>query len=101
MEQTGGTRVEGKGDRKWRQNLADLLELPREIVLNLPRVTMVGNLQCYVENHRGVIEYTTEKVRVAVNGGEVKISGCNLTIRYLASEEMAVDGTIAAVEYDF
>jgi sporulation protein YqfC len=93
--------VEGKGERKWRQNLADLLELPREIVLNLPRVIVVGNLQCYLENHRGVIEYTTERVRVAVNGGEIKISGNKLVIRYMANEEIAIDGTIDSVEYDF
>ncbi|MDW7650100.1 MAG: sporulation protein YqfC [Bacillota bacterium] len=93
--------MDGKGEKKWRQNLADLLELPREIMLNLPRLTVVGNLQCYLENHRGVIEYTTEKVRVSVNGGEIIIRGQNLVIRYMANEEIAVDGSVEAVEYEF
>jgi len=93
--------VSGKGAGKWRQNLADLLELPREIVLNLPRLTVIGNLQCYLENHRGVIEYSTEKIRLSVNGGEVIISGSDLVIRYLGSEEIAIDGTIGMVHYEF
>lgn len=93
--------MDGKGERKWRQNLADLLELPREVVLNLPRLTVIGNVQCYLENHRGVIEYTTEKIRVSVNGGEVQIAGRDLVIRYMASEEIAVDGVIDSIRYEF
>ncbi|MBS3887239.1 MAG: sporulation protein YqfC [Dethiobacter sp.] len=93
--------MSGKGAGKWRQSLADLLELPREIVLNLPRLTVIGNLQCYLENHRGVIEYSSEKVRLSVNGGEVTISGSDLVIRYLGSEEVAIDGTINTVRYEF
>lgn len=91
----------GKGEKKWRQNLVDLFELPREIVLNLPRLTVIGNLQCYLENHRGVIEYTTEKVRLSVNGGEIIIQGENLAIRYMANDEIAVDGNISQVHYEF
>jgi len=93
--------VNGKSAGRWRQNLADLLELPREIVLNLPRLTVIGNLQCYLENHRGVIEYSAEKIRLSVNGGEVMISGSDLVIRYLGSEEIAIDGTIGMVRYEF
>lgn len=93
--------MNGKSAGKWHQNLADLLELPREIVLNLPRLTVIGNLQCYLENHRGVIEYSTEKIRLSVNGGEVMISGSDLVIRYLGSEEIAIDGTIGMVRYEF
>jgi sporulation protein YqfC len=89
------------GKKKWRQNLADLFELPREIILNLPRLTVIGNVQCYLENHRGVIEYTDEKVRVSVNGGEIIILGGNLVIRYLANEEIAVEGNIETVNYEF
>lgn len=92
--------MDGKG-RKWRQNLADLLELPREIMLNLPRLTVVGNLQCYLENHRGVIEYTAARIRISVNGGEVIVVGEGLVIRYMANEEIAIDGSIAAVKYEF
>lgn len=89
------------GKKKWRQNLADLFELPREIILNLPRLTVIGNVQCYLENHRGVIEYTDEKVRVSVNGGEIIIQGGNLVIRYLANEEIAIEGNIETVNYEF
>ncbi|HHX75538.1 MAG TPA: sporulation protein YqfC [Firmicutes bacterium] len=88
-----------KKSGNWRRRLADILELPREIVLNLPRVTIVGNLQCYIENHRGVIEYAEGCVRVAIESGELAVRGHDLVIRYLASDEIAVEGTVTAVEY--
>lgn len=84
----------------WRENLVELFELPREIVLNLPRVTIIGNLQCYVENHRGVIEYGAERVRISVHDGEIRIMGKDLVIRYLANEEIAVDGSVESVVYE-
>ena len=91
-----------RGEKKnWRQSLADMFELPHEIVLNLPRLTVVGNLHCYLENHRGVIEYTDEKVRISVNGGEIIIRGSGLVIRYLANEEIGVEGCINGVDYEF
>lgn len=89
-----------EGKKSWRENLVELFELPREIVLNLPRVTIIGNLQCYIENHRGVIEYSTEKVRISVHDGEIRIAGKDLVIRYLANEEIAVDGSIESVFYE-
>ncbi|HZK25252.1 MAG TPA: sporulation protein YqfC [Oscillospiraceae bacterium] len=85
---------------KWRDRLVDAMELPKEIILNLPKVTIIGNVQCYIENHRGVIEYSSERVRVAINSGELIVSGQDLFIRYMANEEIAVDGSINAVQYE-
>lgn len=85
---------------KWRNSLVDALELPKEIILNLPKVTVIGNVQCYIENHRGVIEYSSERVRVAINSGELIVSGADLFIRYMANEEIAVDGTINGIQYE-
>ena len=33
-----------KKSSKWRHSLAEMLELPQEIILNLPRITLIGNL---------------------------------------------------------
>ncbi|NLZ38969.1 MAG: sporulation protein YqfC [Firmicutes bacterium] len=92
--------MNGKKVSKWRAHLADALELPREIILNLPRVTVIGSLQCYLENHRGVIEYTEECVRVAIDGGELIVDGQDLIIRYLADDEIAIDGHISAIRFE-
>ncbi|MEW5785947.1 MAG: YabP/YqfC family sporulation protein, partial [Bacillota bacterium] len=58
--------------------ISDLFELPREVMLDLPRMTMVGNIQIYLENHRGVINYDENQVRIGVKNGEIIIRGNNL-----------------------
>lgn len=88
-----------KKSARWRYNLAEMLELPQEIMLNLPRITLIGNVQCYIENHHGIIEYSTERIRLALKIGELIVSGRDLTIRYLANEEIAIDGDIEKLQY--
>ena len=51
--------------------MTDVLELPKDLVLNLPRITMVGNIQLTIENHRGVILYSDRRIRVAVSGASL------------------------------
>lgn len=77
--------------------LAHFLELPKDLVLDLPRVTLLGDMQLIVENHRGIIEYTTERVRISTGLGELVIEGKDLALRAIFSEEIAVDGKIRAI----
>ena len=36
-----------------RQAMAEFLDIPRDLVLDLPRVTVIGRNELYIENHRG------------------------------------------------
>ncbi len=81
--------------------ISDFFELPKEVVMDLPRMSMVGNVQIYLENHRGVIAYSENQVRVGVNNGEIIIKGQNLQIKNLLAEELLIKGIIEGVEYEF
>jgi len=54
-------------------------------------------LQVFIENHRGIVEYTSEKVRVKVGDGEVGITGGNLMLRNIKTDEICVEGTISSL----
>ncbi|KKM11057.1 sporulation protein [Clostridiales bacterium PH28_bin88] len=88
-----------KRESKVRRSVADLLELPHDIVMDLPKITLVGNLQVHMENHRGIIEYTTEKVRVSINTGEVVIDGRELVLRHILPDQIMVEGRVRAVTF--
>jgi len=83
----------------WRMGLAEVFALPKDVIMNLPRLTIIGNLQVYLENHRGVIQYNENQIRLAVNSGELIIKGHLLQIRNLFSEEIYIDGEIEGIEY--
>jgi len=82
------------------QRLAGILEIPQDIVLDLPRITMLGNQQLLVENHKGIIEYTSSLVRIKLNQGELLITGKNLILGNFQIEHILVEGTVGEVKYD-
>jgi len=84
---------------KW-QRLAGMLEIPQDIVLDLPRITMLGNQQLLVENHKGIIEYTPSLVRIKLNQGELLVAGQNLMLGNLQIEQILVEGTVGEIKYD-
>lgn len=81
------------------ERVTHFLELPPEIIYNLPKVTLSGNVQLFVENHRGIIEYSRGKVRIAVNLGELAIWGDELVIGQITREGICLVGKIAGLQY--
>lgn len=71
-----------------------VVDLPKDITLDLPRITMVGNLQVVIENHRGLLDFDGKEVRIMLERGKIRISGENLTLRSLQADEIVVDGSI-------
>ena len=56
-----------------KRNFAEALEIPEEIVLNLPLITMTGRERLVVENYKGVIEYDEKQIRLNTSIGILKI----------------------------
>lgn len=81
------------------RRLADFLEVPQDIVLDLPRITLVGSQQLVLENHRGIIEYSPTRVRLALAQGELAVTGADLALVSLSEEEVIVTGNIRAIEF--
>lgn len=84
----------GKFKNQLKRQISDFLEIPNDVMLDLPKVVLIGNLQVFIENHRGVMEYTPELVKVLVGEGEIKITGEGLTLRNMTADEIIVEGKI-------
>ncbi|MFS0727557.1 sporulation protein YqfC [Paenibacillus sp. 1P07SE] len=84
--------------RKIRKLTADLLDLPQDVVFDLPRMTMIGDRQLYIENHRGVLHFSQDRLRLALSKGELEVSGADLVIRGIWTEEVFIEGRIVAIQ---
>lgn len=82
-----------------REKFTEMLELPKELVLNSPRLTMVGYNDIRIENHKGIMEFGSERVRINTGLGVVKIAGCELLIREISSEDIIISGIIKSIEF--
>jgi len=79
--------------------VADLLEIPGDLVLDMPRLTITGRNELYLENHKGIIEYSTVRMRINLSRGFLEIIGDNLEIQALMPDEMRVLGDITSIKY--
>lgn len=82
----------------FKYNISEALELPKDLILDLPKIVIIGNIQINISNHKGIIEYTQEVLRVNSNIGIIKISGTNMELKTILSEEIIVKGNIEKVE---
>ncbi|HWQ75509.1 MAG TPA: sporulation protein YqfC [Syntrophomonas sp.] len=79
--------------------MADILEIPKDLVLDIPKITLIGKNEFYLENHRGIIEYSTQRLRINLSRGFLEISGKNLEIKALMPDEIKIEGEINAFRF--
>lgn len=84
--------------RRFNQFTAKLLDLPQDVVMDLPRITMIGNMQLYIENHRGVLHFSSDHLRLALAKGSLEVRGKQLVIRAILSEEVFIEGVIEDIK---
>lgn len=81
-----------------KQSISEALELPIDIMMDLPRLSVVGNIEASLLNHKGIIEYTQKTIRINTKAGIFKITGENLEIKTILSEEIVIVGNIENIE---
>ncbi len=82
----------------FKYNLSEALELPKDIVMDLPKVVLIGNIQLNISNHKGIIEYTQNIIRINSSIGIFKIEGENLELKTILLEEIVIIGNIERIE---
>lgn len=87
-----------KNTRSVAQKILNCADFPGEILTGVPVVELKGNAEAVVLNHRGVIAYDAESVRIASALGPVTVLGTNLQIRRMNRERIVLNGTIRRVE---
>lgn len=75
------------------------LDLPEEIMLNVPTANIYGNKKMEIYNFKGLIEYTLERVRINTSIGVLIIEGTNLEIKIMTAEELHIMGIIGQISY--
>ena len=76
----------------------DRLDLPGELAAGVGRMELVGNRQFYMEQHRGVLRYSTEGIDIAAADMTVRITGRELQLLAMTDRELRISGTITAIE---
>lgn len=79
--------------------LVESLKLPKDICMGAIRVTLTGSQEAWIENYRGILEYTDSLILLQGKTCQVCFEGSRLTIDYYTNEDMKISGCICCVKY--
>lgn len=102
VDRSSGKKKKQKSENRKiniKEKVAEALELPKEVALNVPRLTMVGSTNLLIENYKGIIEYDDKRIRVNTGIGIIGITGKGMSIMGITSENVMINGEIHAMEF--
>ncbi|KGX93583.1 hypothetical protein N781_11190 [Pontibacillus halophilus JSM 076056 = DSM 19796] len=89
--------------KKWQQRignwLAHHLDLPSDVILELPRVTTIGQIHAYIENHKGLIVFSDQELRLKLKQGQLQIKGKDFVLKMMLPEEILLEGVIEELTF--
>lgn len=85
--------------RKLIDSVSDRLEIPRDVIGNVPRITITGNGVIHIEGFLGIFQYDEQKTVIKVADGMVSVSGENIKISEITEEFIVLKGEIKTIEF--
>lgn len=81
------------------EHLVEQMELPKDIFLGMPLLSMEGNRTLCIVNHRGIIKYCPEVIGIATQSYHIRIVGRSLSIRKYSADLIEISGYIQEITF--
>lgn len=81
-------------NNKKRNQIVESLELPKDILLGLPLLSLTGNLELAVENHRGLLVYNSNEISIRTKSMRINMTGKNLSVYEYGKDLLVIRGRI-------
>lgn len=78
----------------------EILDLPKEVGTNIPKVTLLGFNEVLIENYKGILEYEEFFVRVCTYIGNININGFELKLNQISDEAVSITGKIENLDFE-
>ncbi|MBB6454315.1 sporulation protein YqfC [Salirhabdus euzebyi] len=88
-----------KWQGRMKQWVVKQFNLPEDVLFELPRITTIGQLHAYIENHKGLVTFTEKEILLKMKKGYVRLRGENFVLKTMLQEEIIVEGKIREVQY--
>lgn len=85
---------------KKQNRFEELLEIPKEISSNEPRITIAGFNEMLIENYKGILEYQEFFIRINTYTGIININGFNLSLTEMTLDDVVVRGKIDSIDFE-
>ena len=85
--------------RELRTRMAELFDLPADLVAGLSHIELLGDRQLLLEGHEGILSYSDTQIDVSAAAAVVRVRGSGLTLRSMTEREVRIHGKIEGIEF--
>lgn len=82
------------------RKIDDILEMPKEVYSNEPKMTIVGCNEMIIENYKGILEYEEYFVKISTHIGIININGFNLKLEQMTGDDIKILGKIDSIDIE-
>lgn len=82
-----------------KSRITDAAGMPKDVILGVPIISVIGQNEASIENYRGILEYTDKLIRIQTKLGKIHVIGRGLAIEYYNNDEMKITGHITTLEF--
>lgn len=79
--------------------IVEKLDLPKDVLLDVPKIIVVGRSEITIENHKGIVLFERDKIKINTNMSPVEIRGSQFEILYIAASTITIKGYFDSIEY--
>ena len=77
-----------------------LLEIPKEVCSDIPKIIITGFDEILIENYKGILENEKFFVRISPHIGIININGYNLNLDKMTDDDIKVRGKIESMDIE-
>lgn len=81
------------------EQIVNRWELPKDLFLGMPLLSMEGNRTLCITNHRGIVKYSRETIVIASRTYGIQITGRELLIPRFSKEVIEITGYMQSVTF--
>lgn len=85
---------------KTKETIAQRLDLPRDVVLNIPKIMITGDNEITIENHKGVVLFEEKEIKINSSVGLITICGDGFEILFMGGSTLTLSGKFRSVVYE-
>lgn len=85
---------------KAKEDVAQKLGLPRDVILDIPKIIITGDNELIIENHKGIIMFEENEIKINSNVGIISLRGKKLEILFIGGSTIVLGGKFKGINYE-
>ena len=86
--------------RSFFDKAAESCGVPKETVMDLTKLSFAENKELYVENHKGICEFSNTVIRIKTRFSIIKITGADFKISHINKYDLLIEGVFSDIVFE-